>query len=221
MAKKETEKRIDILAEIIWNYHLLNHKLEKADCILVLGSHDPNAAEYATQLYFEGWAPYIIFSGGVIHPKGTLKNEIPKTEAEAFYDIAIKNNVPNEAIILENKAKNTGENFIYTGELLGSLNLNFKKFIVVQKPYMERRTYATGMIQWKDKELIITSPKITYLEYLKSGIDKERFINTMVGDLQRIKIYPAKGFQIYQEIPEKVWLAYEELVKLGFDKRLA
>ena len=42
----------------------------------------------------------------------------------------------------------------------------------------------------------------------------------MIGDLQRIKIYPAKGFQIYQEIPGAVWDAYERLVELGFDKHL-
>ncbi|MFA6981295.1 MAG: YdcF family protein [Ignavibacteriaceae bacterium] len=221
MAIKETEKRMDTLAKIIWDYHLLHHKLEKADCIFVLGSHDPNVAEYGIDLFFEGWADYLIFSGGIIHPKDILKNEAPKTEAEAFYDIAIARGVSKEKIIVENRSKNTGENFQFTADILTSLNHKFKKFIVVQKPYMERRTYATGMIHWKDKNLIITSTKTTYEEYLKSGIPKDRFINTMVGDLQRIKIYPAKGFQIQQEIPSNVWAAYEELVKLGFDKRLA
>jgi hypothetical protein len=48
----------------------------------------------------------------------------------------------------------------------------------------------------------------------------EKVINIMVGDLQRIKIYPEKGFQVYQEIPEEVWDAYERLVILGFDKHL-
>jgi hypothetical protein len=42
----------------------------------------------------------------------------------------------------------------------------------------------------------------------------------MVGDLQRIKVYPEKGFQVYQEIPDSVWQAYERLVALGFDKQL-
>jgi hypothetical protein len=42
----------------------------------------------------------------------------------------------------------------------------------------------------------------------------------MVGDLQRIKMYPAKGFQVYQEIPGDVWEAFEQLVALGFDKHL-
>jgi hypothetical protein len=42
----------------------------------------------------------------------------------------------------------------------------------------------------------------------------------MVGDLQRIKLYPAKGFQIYQDIPADVWAAFEELVEAGYNQRL-
>lgn len=42
----------------------------------------------------------------------------------------------------------------------------------------------------------------------------------MVGDLQRIKEYPKQGFQIEQEIPDEVWRAYEELVKLGYTQFL-
>jgi hypothetical protein len=41
-----------------------------------------------------------------------------------------------------------------------------------------------------------------------------------VGDLQRIKLYPEKGFQTYQEIPGQVWEAYLELVALGYDQHL-
>ena len=32
--------------------------------------------------------------------------------------------------------------------------------------------------------------------------------------------YPAKGFQIHQDIPDDVWRAYEELVEAGYDKYL-
>jgi hypothetical protein len=42
----------------------------------------------------------------------------------------------------------------------------------------------------------------------------------MVGDLQRIREYPARGFQIPQDIPDDVWEAYLELVKAGFDRHL-
>jgi len=54
----------DKLAKIIWDYHHIGHKLEKADCILVLGSSDIRIAEYGAKLFFDGWAPLIIFSGG-------------------------------------------------------------------------------------------------------------------------------------------------------------
>jgi hypothetical protein len=42
----------------------------------------------------------------------------------------------------------------------------------------------------------------------------------MVGDLQRIRLYPEKGYQIFQEIPDDVWAAYEELVAAGYDRHL-
>ena len=42
----------------------------------------------------------------------------------------------------------------------------------------------------------------------------------MAGDLQRIKFYPEKGFQVFQEIPADVWQAYEQFIEAGFDKHL-
>jgi hypothetical protein len=42
----------------------------------------------------------------------------------------------------------------------------------------------------------------------------------MVGDLQRIKLYPTFGYQIAQEIPDEVWSAFEGLVRAGYDKYL-
>jgi uncharacterized SAM-binding protein YcdF (DUF218 family) len=90
----------------------------------------------------------------------------------------------------------------------------------VQKPYMERRSYATFKKHWPDKEVIVTSPQISFADYPTSEIPLEKVINIMVGDLQRIKVYAEKGFQVYQEIPEYVWQAYEQLVSLGFDKQL-
>jgi len=38
--------------------------------------------------------------------------------------------------------------------------------------------------------------------------------------MQRIKEYPKKGFQIEQEIPDDVWVAYEFLVEAGYTNRL-
>lgn len=205
--------KIDILAKIVWNYHHVNHELRKVDCIFVLGSRDVRVAKYAAELFLEGYAPFIIFSGGL----GKITKDVfQKPEAEIFADIAIELGVPKEKIIIENKSTNTGENVSFTKNLLTERGLDFNTFILVQKPYMERRTFATFSKLWPEKEFIVSSPKISYEDYPDSNISKENFISVMVGDLQRIKVYPEKGFQIYQEIPRDVWIAYKELVKLGY-----
>ncbi len=211
------QEQIDGLAKTIWDYHRLNHQLKKADCIFVLGSHDTRVAEYAADLFLQGLAPYIIFSGD----RGSLTARIfERPEAEIFADIAIAKGVPKDKIIIENKATNTGENVQFTREILRKKNLNFNSFILVQKPYMERRTYATFKKIWPEKEFIVTSPQIDFIDYPNNEISKEKVINVMVGDLQRTKVYPERGFQIFQEIPSDVWAAYEKLVEHGFTDHL-
>jgi hypothetical protein len=86
---------------------------------------------------------------------------------------------------------------------------------------MERRVYATGKKHWQNINLIVTSPSLTFEEYISDNIKRDTVVNIMAGDLQRIKLYAGKGFQIPQAIPADVWSAYEELVKLGYTKHLA
>ena len=205
------------LAKLLWNYHHVDHQLEKSDCILALGSHDLRVAERTAELYLEGWAPLVIMSGGL----GNFTKEMwTEKEADKFAAVAIEMGVPKDATLIENKSTNTGENILFTQKLLKEKGLNPRRFIVVQKPYMERRSYATFKRHWPEKELFVTSPQISFEEYPTEEIIMEKVINIMVGDLQRIKAYPEKGFQIYQEIPTDVWNAYEKLIELGFNKHL-
>jgi len=205
-------------ARKLWDYHHLNHIPAASDCILVLGSHDLRVAERGAELYLQGLAPIIIFSGGL----GNVTRGIWKDpEADRFARIALDMGVPAEAIFIENQSTNTGENILFTQRLLEDKGLHPQMFIVVQKPYMERRSYATFKKHWPDKDLLVTSPQIDFLDYPTEEISMERVINIMVGDLQRIRIYPAKGFQIPMEIPDEVWAAYERLVEWGFTEHLA
>ena len=210
-------EEILINARLLWDYHHMNHDLRKSDCILALGSHDLRVAHRAAELYLEGWAPVVIMSGGL----GNLTQGIwTEPEADKFAAIAIQKGVPAGAILIENRSTNTGENILFTAQLLKEKGLDHENFIVVQQPYMERRAYATFRNHLTNKSLVVTSPQIAFEEYATGEISIESVINIMVGDLQRIKYYPAKGFQIYQEIPAEVWEAYENLVDLGFDKHL-
>ena len=205
------------LAQQLWDYHQMNHRLSKADCILALDSHDLRVADRAAELYLEGWSPLVIMSGGL---GNFTQNMWTEKEADRFAAVAIQKGVPVEAILVENQSSNTGENILFTQKLLQQRGLDPYSFIVVQKPYMERRSYATFKKHWPEKHLLVTSPQIPFAEYPNEEIPMERVIDIMVGDLQRIKLYPAKGFQIHQEIPGTVWKAYEQLVALGYDQHL-
>lgn len=215
------DDQIRPLAEKLWNYHRLNHRLEPADAILVLCSHDKKVAERGAQLFLEGWAPLLIFSGGLGAITSRMWNE---PEAEQFAEIAFTMGVPKEKILVENKSTNTGENISFTRQLLETKQIAPQNFILVQKPYMERRSFATFRKVWPEKKVLVTSPQVSFDEYLADYVNNELssddVVSIMVGDLQRINLYAEKGFQIPQEIPDEVWSAYEELVRAGFDRHL-
>jgi uncharacterized SAM-binding protein YcdF (DUF218 family) len=208
-------------AETLWDYHRMKHQVAQADAILVLCSHDDRVAERGAQLFLENWAPRLIFSGGQGAITKSLWNE---PEAERFARIAIDLNVPRESILIENKSTNTGENIEFTKRLLAEKGIDPQRFIVVQKPYMERRAFATFRKLWPEKELVVTSPQVSFRDYLAGytnrSLSAADVVGIMVGDLQRIKLYPALGFQITQQIPDEVWAAFEGLVRAGYDKYL-
>lgn len=214
--------RIRELAQTLWDYHHMNHALRKADAILVLCSHDTRVAERGAQLFLDGWAPLLIFSGGL----GVITRSMwTEPEADLFARIAVEMGVPQAHILIENQSTNTGQNVLFTKKLLAEKGLRPETFIVVQKPYMERRSYATFRKVWPEKSVIVTSPQDSFDVYLSRYTNPELspddVISIMVGDLQRIRLYPERGFQIPQDIPDEVWAAYEELVKAGYNRHLA
>jgi uncharacterized SAM-binding protein YcdF (DUF218 family) len=217
-----TDTEIDQQAKIIWDYMQLHQPPEKADAVFVLCSIDERVAEYGARLFLDGYGARLIFSGGTAHQDDLLKTSYDKSEAEHFADIAIARGVQADKIIVENKAQNTGQNIEFTYKLLQARNLRLRSFVLVQKPYMERRTFATFKKRWPgtDTEIFVTSPRIGYSDYFNDANPKELIINIMVGDLQRIREYPKLGFQIEQKIPAEVWSAYEKLVAAGFARHL-
>jgi uncharacterized SAM-binding protein YcdF (DUF218 family) len=214
-------ERVHTLVEKIWRYHQLNHDLLEADALLVLCSHDTRVAEYGARLFLDGWAPLLIFSGGLGSITGRLWSE---PEADQFAGIARGLGVPDTSMLIENASTNTGENILFTRRLLADRGLDPRSFIVVQKPYMERRSFATFRKLWPDRHVIVASPRVPLDEYLagysNDALSESDVISIMVGDLQRIRLYPAKGFQIPQEMPDEVWQAAEELIRAGYDSRL-
>jgi len=207
-------KRIYQHLETLWQYMQMGHQLSHADVIIVLGSNDTRVAEHAASLYKEGLAPLVVFSG----KRGRFTEELFTTsEAVTFAQVAKDCGVPSEAILLEPRSTNSGENVKFTYDLLKKKGINAKRIILVQKPYMERRAYATFMQQWPEKleSLQVTSQANSFFDYLTEDLTMDFVIEALIGDFERIQTYPEKGFQISQDIPEEVLQAYLALKPLA------
>ena len=208
---------VDRWARMVWDYHHVHHALRRADCILVLGSHDTRVAERGAEVFLAGWAPLIVFSGNL----GALTSGLwTRPEAEIFAATAAAMGVPRDRMLIEARSTNTGENVAFCRALLAEHGLQPRRAIAVQKPYMERRTLATFQQCWPELEVIVTSPQIDFGAYPNAHITRDDVIHIMVGDFQRLIVYAEKGWSAPQQIPSAVMEAFEGLIAAGYSSRL-
>jgi uncharacterized SAM-binding protein YcdF (DUF218 family) len=119
---------VDRFARIVWDYHHLNHTLAPADCILVLGSHDPRVAERGAAVFLAGWSPLMVLSGNL----GALTSGLwDRPEAEIFADVAEGLGVPRERMLIEARSTNTGENVDFSRRLLAERGIHPKRAIAI------------------------------------------------------------------------------------------
>ncbi|MBQ7801893.1 MAG: YdcF family protein [Oscillospiraceae bacterium] len=208
--------------QVIWDYLGLHQTPGKADCIVGFGNFNDNIARRAAELYHQGLAPKVLFTGGLGRNTVGL---LPESEAERFARVAMECGVPEGDIIREDKSTNTAENILFTKRLLEELGLPHGHILGVHQPFMERRITAAMGVYWPELSFSVTSPQVTIPQYLedakKQGITENASISVIVGDFQRMKLYADKGWQVPQEIPDEAWAAFHELVAMGYDRQLA
>lgn len=206
---------------ILWDYLCLHQTPKKSDCIIGFGCYNEDVARRAAQLYHQGLAPLILFTGGLGRNTSSMWTE---SEASRFARIAMAEGVPEKDILTEEKSTNSAENLIFSRRILAERGLTHPRIIGVQKPYMERRLYAAFPVYWPEAEVTVTSWQQTYEQYLTGlsrwGRTEEDTIHMVVGDFQRISAYADLGYQIRQPIPAEAAQAFQLLVDLGYTKQL-
>ena len=207
--------------KLIWDYMHMNMSLRKADCIVGFGNYNLAIAHRAADLYHQGYAPKVLFSGGLGR---NTDDKWTGSEAERFAAVAMEDGVPAEDIILEKDSTNTAENILFTQKKFQELGMDVHTIIGVHQPFMERRIYAALKVYWPELDAVITSPLTSIEEYIsnsaKQGLSEKTAIEVMVGDFQRIDVYARKGYQIPQVIPDEVNEAFRKLVELGYTGQL-
>jgi uncharacterized SAM-binding protein YcdF (DUF218 family) len=207
-------------ARVLWEYHRLGQPVGTADVILGLGSYDPAVAEHAAHLFLERRAEWLMFTGGVVQPPERMPTPWSGVEAEVFRRIALARDVPAARILVETRSTNTGENFRFSQAELRARGVACARVLTVSKPFMERRARATGRRQTGWAEIAVTSPPSDFEDYCFRRFPAQFVIGDMVGDLQRIAVYPRLGHMAPEPIPPAVWEAFQRLAAAGYRGRL-
>ncbi len=109
-------------------------RLEKVGAIVVIsGGQTTTRAQHGIELYQQGYAPTIIFSGAAM--------DDGPSNARQMREQALKNGVPRSAIKVDEQAQNTYENAINTKKIIEQNNI--KSIILVTSPYHQRRAELT------------------------------------------------------------------------------
>ncbi|MGC0312024.1 YdcF family protein [Kitasatospora acidiphila] len=204
-------------AQVIWDYQLMHHTLKRCSAGIGLGSHDLGVAAYSAALYNDGLFPVLVFTGA---NSPTTAARFPRGEAVHYREHAMDLGVPGSAILVEPNALNTGQNVAFSREVLAAARVPVSSVLVVSKPYEERRSFATFRQLWPDVEVVCASEPVEFSDYVAGIGDAKLVIDMLVGALQRVMLYPAKGFAIPQEVPDEVQAAFERLRAAGFVSRL-
>ena len=128
-------------------------------------------------------------------------------------------NVPQDAIALERLASSTSENFWLTAELLRDLGRDPQTFLIVHKPYAERRTLATARRRWPGKNAAVTSQPASFDDYCAGDIPAGRILSMLAGETLRLETYATAGLIEHQPVPDHLLDAAHELQAAGFSSR--
>lgn len=146
---------IGVVAVVVIGYILLislylpvSNPLKKADAIIVVSGGDTRGRTlHGVDLYHEGWAPRLIFSGAAKDPASA-------SNAKAMLAIAASRGVPTSAVSLEETSRDTKENAVATK----SIASNYKTIILVTSDYHQRRVYLEFKSQYGKNTEFINSP---------------------------------------------------------------
>lgn len=215
-----TEETMEAL-RVLWDSLYTEDAIKSADVILAFGCADPDVGERAARLYLQGYAPWLVYSGGL--GKGT-KNRLVKSEAETFADIAQKMGVSGDHVLLETRSSNTGENLQFSHALLQKMRIQVETALVVHQPNMGKRIRATLQKQWPESGVrFLIAPADRSLErylfrLMRCGVTEYEIVCNIVGDFQRMDVYARMGYQTSCPMPADAWKAFELMKAWGYTK---
>ena len=163
-----------------------NDSMQKSDAIVLLEGDGLNRYKHAVRLFHEGWAPLIVFSGGIVD------YEYGSIPYEEIYPQMIALGVSPESIIHEGKSLNTKE------QADNIMNIckerGWQRIILVGSPYHQYRAFLTFLKSAMNTlpGLIIFNSPANNLPWFNQESWGSRFEN-LQREFERIDRYAALG----------------------------
>lgn len=201
-------------ARALWDFHQMGHALRPCSAAIALGSLDLGVATTTAELHHSGMFPVVVFTGDT---SPATRERFPRGEAHHYREHALSLGMPDEAILLEPKATNAGQNITYSREVLEDAGIAVTTVLLISMPYMQRRAYATCRKQWPEVTPVCVSQPLTYDAYVSTHEDEKQLIDMLMGDMQRVMDHPKRGFAIDQSVPPATRAAFTRLRTRGYD----
>ncbi len=203
------------LARVLWDWHGHHAAPGPADAALGLGSYDLRVADRCVELHRAGLAPLVCFSGGA---GNFTHGRFAHGEAHALAERALALGLDQAALLIEPEARNTGENITLSRALLEVRGV--RRLILVAKPNMLLRAHATCRVRWPEAVVQRAAPRLRFPQDCAAFRTQVELIDELVGDAERVRLYPARGWQEEVAIPPLVAAAVVALICRGYHRHL-
>lgn len=190
--EQDRSDRIPDAAEIaaINAAHFADTKLSPADLLFVFGTREDAElrAGKACQLWHEGLCSWAIVSGGVTPGSH-------RSECEVIKQAMVARGVPAETILEEHRAKNTGENVIFSLPVIdAALGLrNVRSVICLGNTWTARRYAMTLHRHWPEVTKMLVTVDSFATPRALWHTDPE-FRRRVLREWDKIEPYMARGF---------------------------
>jgi len=177
----------------ISNFIFISDTPVKSDAIFLPGGSHPEQPEYAAELYKKGFAKWVVPSGGVsvkhdkwpgVRSKADVYNGDYKTDCEFFTDVLIKNGVPAEVIVGEDKSGHTRDNAFLSRKAVDEKGIEIKNAIIVCKAFHARRCLMLYQMAFPDVSFTVC-PVSCYNITKDNWFKTEQGIDRVMGELAR------------------------------------
>lgn len=181
----------------ITNFIFICDDPKPSDIIFIPGSSKYEPSEKASLLYKSGLAKFLLPSGKFScklreFPNEKIKNNYYignyKSDWQFCREVLLKNNVPSNAILLEDKSTNTYENAFFSRKVTDELNMEIKSAIICCQSFHARRVLMTYTLAYPNTKFYVV-PSDT------QGISKDNWyksdygINRVLGELRKCGSY--------------------------------